>query len=231
MSDKDMKVLDRPASDKAKALRREGIIPGVIYGGSMEKPLSIKVPEIDMARLLNNNAKSTLLSLNLKGKKHTCMVKEVQKDFLSNSLIHVDFQAVKSGDVIKLNLPITFEGRESIEYKQLILEILQGDIEIQAPANKLPSELTIDISSLEYNDKIYAKDIELPKSVELVTEEDTLIALANKPAITEEVDASEDENASSGEGGDLAPGQEIEQETKNDKSVGKSAQEPAEGKA
>ncbi|WP_426348774.1 50S ribosomal protein L25 [Alloiococcus sp. CFN-8] len=210
---------------KLNSIRKDGEVPGIIYGASLDKPISIKAPEIELARFLSQNSKSSLVTVKLPDKKITCLVKEVQKDNLTDTLIHVDFQAVSAKDRIKMNIPINFEGRESIEYNNLILEPIITEIEIEASADNLPSELTVDVSSLGFEDKIFAKDITLPERVSLLTEEDALVAVVTAPAIS-----AADEDAEGGEGGDLAPGQEAESETQNYNNDSEHTSEPAEGK-
>lgn len=214
----------RETALKPNSIRKAGEVPGIIYGASLDKPIAIKAPEIDLARFLSQNSKSSLVTVKLPDKKITCLVKEVQKDNLTDTLIHVDFQAVSAKDNIKMNIPINFEGRESIEYNNLILEVVATELEIEAAADKLPSEISVDVSSLGFEDKIFAKDITLPEEVTLFTEEDALIAVITAPAISSEDEDTEDE------GGDLAPGQEAEPETQNYNDESNHTSEPAEGK-
>ena len=109
-----------------------------------------------------------------------------------------------------MNIPINFEGRESIEYNNLILETVITELEIQASAENLPNEISVDVSSLVFDDKLFAKDLPLPKEVTLLTEEDALIAVVTAPAISSTDEDTEEEGS---EGGDLASGEDAEPET------------------
>ena len=139
MDNSRLEASTREKNLKPNLIRKTGEVPGIIYGASLDKPISIKAPEVDLARFLSHNSKSSLVTVKLPDKKITCLVKEVQKDNLTDTLIHVDFQAVSAKDRIKMNIPINFEGRESIEYNNLILETIITEIEIEASAENLPA--------------------------------------------------------------------------------------------
>ncbi len=210
MDNSKLEASKREKSLRANSIRKAGEVPGIIYGSSLDKPIAIKAPEIELARFLNQNSKSSLVTVKLPDKKITCLVKEVQKDHLTDTLIHVDFQAVSAKDKVKMNIPINFEGRESIEYNNLILETVITELEIQASAENLPNEISVDVSSLVFDDKLFAKDLPLPKEVTLLTEEDALIAVVTAPAISSTDEDTEEEGS---EGGDLASSEDAEPET------------------
>ena len=105
-------------------------------------------------------------------------------------IIHVDFQYVKANEVIKLKVPVTFEGQTALETNRLVLETFASEIEVQGAVEKLPEKIDIDVSDKKFEDKILAKDVTLPEGVHLVTAEDTLLAVV---AGTQTEEESEEE--------------------------------------
>ena len=100
----------------------------------------------------------------------------------------------KANEVIKLKVPVTFEGQGALETNRLVLETFASEIEVQGAVEKLPEKIEIDVSNKKFEDKILAKDITLPEGVHLVTAEDTLLALvAGTEGEPEEEEAETDE--------------------------------------
>ncbi|WP_052447272.1 50S ribosomal protein L25 [Clostridium polynesiense] len=197
MSQSAINVMERNPQERVKALRRDGIVPGIIYGSSMDKNIPIKVDSIELARVLKYNSKGSILKLEINDKKWSCLVKEVQKEHLGDGVIHVDFQHVKSDEVVKMNIPITYTGRENLQLNRLVLESLQPELELQGPAEDIPLHFDIDVSQMQFEDKLYAKDIKLPDNITLLTDPETLLAVVNASVMykdleeTAEADASE----------------------------------------
>ena len=104
------------------------------------------------------------------------------------------YQYVKANEIIKLKVPVTFEGQGALETNRLVLETFASEIEVQGAVEKLPEKIEIDVSNKKFEDKILAKDITLPEGVHLVTAEDTLLALvAGTEGEPEEEEAETDE--------------------------------------
>lgn len=189
MSELAFKVEEKLANEKAKVIRRNGQTPGVIYGEFLDNPISIKIANTQLPKILKTHLTSSVVSLEVNNDIKNCVIKDIQKD-MYGKIIHVDFQYVKANEVIKLKVPVTFEGQTALETNRLVLETFASEIEVQGGVEKLPEKIDIDVSDKKFEDKILAKDVTLPEGVHLVTAEDTLLALV---AGTETEEESEEE--------------------------------------
>ncbi len=189
MSELAFKVEEKLANEKAKAIRRNGQTPGVIYGEFLDNPISIKIANTQLPKILKTHLTSSVVSLEVNNDVKNCVIKDIQKD-MYGKIIHVDFQYVKANEVIKLKVPVTFEGQSALETNRLVLETFASEIEVQGAVEKLPEKIDIDVSDKKFEDKILAKDVTLPEGVHLVTAEDTLLAVV---AGTETEEESEEE--------------------------------------
>lgn len=189
MSELAFKVEEKLANEKAKAIRRNGQTPGVIYGEFLDNPISIKIANTQLPKILKTHLTSSVVSLEVNNDVKNCVIKDIQKD-MYGKIIHVDFQYVKANEVIKLKVPVTFEGQSALETNKLVLETFASEIEVQGAVEKLPEKIDIDVSNKKFEDKILAKDVTLPEGVHLVTAEDTLLAVV---AGTQTEEESEEE--------------------------------------
>ena len=189
MSELAFKVEEKLANEKAKVIRRNGQTPGVIYGEFLDNPISIKIANTQLPKILKTHLTSSVVPLEVNNDVKNCVIKDIQKD-VYGKIIHVDFQYVKANEVIKLKVPVTFEGQGALETNRLVLETFASEIEVQGVVEKLPEKIDIDVSDKKFEDKILAKDVTLPEGVHLVTAEDTLLAVV---AGTETEEESEEE--------------------------------------
>lgn len=161
-------------NEKGKKVRNEGAIPCVIYGGELKKSIPAKITRRDVDKLLCY-PKSSIFSLNLDGKKENCVVKELQKNNFGK-VIHIDFQYVKNDEIIKLKIPINYEGQDMLECKRLLVETFLSEIELHGEVDKFPKNIDINLENLEYGDKVLAKDLKLPEGIKLGIDGDTVLA-------------------------------------------------------
>ena len=176
MSNLAFNIFERGENEKAKTLRKNGENPCVIYGDGIKDSLSTNIQKYVLLKLMNCNTTSSLIPLNLNGNTKTCVVKSIEKDVFGK-VIHVDFQSVNKNDVIRLKLPINFINEESLENKRLVLETFNAEIEIQGIASEMPETIEVNLEGLNFEDKIFAKDIKLPQNIDLITDPETLLAI------------------------------------------------------
>ncbi|MEA4826879.1 50S ribosomal protein L25 [Clostridium sp. JNZ J1-5] len=179
MSQVAIEVKEREAKENGRKLRRNGQVPGIIYGEFLDNPIPIKVENLTLSKLLKYNSKGSILKLKLNDDTRHCVVKDVQKNTIAGEIIHVDFQYVKESEVIKMNIPINYVGRENLELKKLVLETFLPELELQGAVEKIPEYIELNISQMNYEDKIFAKDVQLPEEVKLITDPDALLAVVN----------------------------------------------------
>lgn len=161
----------------SRALRRTGMIPGVIYG-SEKKPLSIILAEKDVTRLYRKHGfTSTVIELDLDGKKHKVLPKAVELNPINELVRHVDFIHLNEG-VQKVDVPVVFEGRErSTGLKRGgFLNIIFRKIQMFCPSSNIPQNITIDISTMGIGASIRGSGLKLPEGCTLVAKNDFIVA-------------------------------------------------------
>jgi large subunit ribosomal protein L25 len=188
---------------KVKFLRREGFIPAVIYGREIDTlPISLKKRETTL--LFNKISGSTILTINIDGKEHATLVREVQRDYIKNELLHVDFQAVSLKEKLRTHVSLTLVGKAPVleNFDALIVSGID-QIEVECLPQDLVDTIEVDISSLaEIGDAIYVRDLPKLPNVEFLTDLEELVAVAN--AVKEEVEPVAEEGVAV-EGAEIEP--------------------------
>lgn len=177
---------------KVNRLRREGKIPAIIYGSKMETlPITLNLREA--SKTLAAATSSTLVVIKVDGKDHTVLVREKQKNFIRNELLHVDFQVVSMTEKIRASVSVVTQG-SSPAVKDQNAVIVNGltEIEVSALPQDLPENFIVDISSLEnLGDAIIVSDLDIPENVEVLSNMEDMIVTAT--SVIEEVEVEEEE--------------------------------------
>lgn len=144
---------------KVKSLRREGMIPAVLYGGNGE-PQSLTLKGMEFEKVYREAGESTIIDLDLGGKKAPVLITDVQRDPF-DKFLHVDFQRIKAGEKLTATVAIEAEGEApAVKSGVGILLTLLDEVEVECLPQDLPSEIKIDISNLtEVGQDIEIKDL------------------------------------------------------------------------
>ncbi len=177
---------------RVNRLRREGKIPAIIYGSNME-PLPITLNLREASKTLAAATASSLVTIKVDGKDHIVLVREKQKNFIRNELLHVDFQAVSMTEKIRASVSVITHG-VSLAVKDMSAVLVNGltEIEVLAFPQDLPESFVVDISSLaELGSSITVSDLDIPENVEILSNpEDVIVTATGK---TEEAEVEEEE--------------------------------------
>lgn len=155
---------------KVAALRKEGLVPGVVYGAGID-PHPIQAQEGELAKVLRAAGKHTPVMLTIDGKKRIAMVKDVETEPTRAKVIHVSFHAVNQNQPVIAEVPIHLDGEGESPAERAGLIVLQSleIVEVRALPLDLPSELLVDIRGLkEPGDRITLGNVVLPENVEFV---------------------------------------------------------------
>jgi large subunit ribosomal protein L25 len=170
------------------ALRRQGKLPAVLYGHHID-PTPILLDLHDATIALSSLTSSSLVTILLDGEEHAALVREKQRDFIKNVLLHVDFQAVSSTEKIRAEISIEITGLAPAikNFNGIIINGL-SKLEVECFPQDLPERITVDVSNLNnIGDAIYARDIKLSDKVEILTDLDEMVVLVTSSAPEEEV--------------------------------------------
>lgn len=167
---------------KAAKLRKEGLVPGIIYGHGFD-PIMVQSEYNVIDKVVREAGKHTPVYATIDGKKKITMIKDIDRDPVKSRIRHVSFHAVKATDAVTAEVPIrlTGEGESAAEKAGLIVLQAIDTVEIKAKPADLPEALEVSIMSLATTeDKLTLGDITLPNGVEYAdAEQDLELVLAN----------------------------------------------------
>ena len=190
-----LKVEKRNPEVKAKKLRRDGFVCGVLYGKEMKESTPIQLTEPEALRFIKANKEGTQVMLDLDGKQVDALVKNIDYDPMKKQIMALDFQALVKGEKISTSVPVKFENAEIV---QGIVEQELSEIHYKAdPANMLDT-IVIDFKTLSPDVReFHVKDLVIPegKTVHITTPEDTLIFHIAEYANNGEDEVAEDSDA------------------------------------
>jgi len=158
----------------AKKARREGRIPGALYGHGVAEAIAVDAKTLN--DLLSSGGQSHIVDATIGGKKESVLLREVQRDPITHRPIAADFQRVSQTEAINAAVHIVTVGvAPGVKEDGGVMDIVTHTIEIKGPAGKLPEHFEIDVSSLNVNDHITAGDVKLPAGFTLITPPETVV--------------------------------------------------------
>lgn len=173
-----------------KALRRAGLIPGVVYGHGFA-PVNVQVPVKEFVKTYHLAGQSSLVYLDVDGQPYPTIIHAVARDAVSDAFQHADFYKVNLAEKIKAKVPLVFTD-EAPAIKALggILVKNITEIEVEGLPQDLPHKLTVSIAKLSgFGDQILVKDLALPLNLTLQVKPEEIIALIQEPISEEELKA------------------------------------------
>jgi large subunit ribosomal protein L25 len=187
-------------SRNAGRIRREGLLPAVVYGLDVESiSVTVSARELDHA-LHSESGSNTLITLKLDGNEDAlALARQIQRHPTRNELIHVDFVRVRRDVAVTAEIPLTIEGEPQGAKEGGILEQLFFTITVEALPGNIPTSIVVDVSHLALGDQLRVADLPIPPGVAVQHEPDELVAQVSIPRGLEEEEA-EAEEGEEGEG-------------------------------
>jgi large subunit ribosomal protein L25 len=196
----DLHAQERTGTGKgaARAARREGLVPGIVFGGDND-PLPINIPfNVLLKRLKQGRFKSTLFNLKIEGHDDVRVIcRDVQRDVVKDLPTHLDLMRLRRTTKIKLFIPIDFQNEEECPAiaKGGVMTTIRGEVELVVTAGDIPEMLIVDMTKLvNIGDTITISDIELPEGAELVIRDrDFMICNVTAPSALKSGSDDEDD--------------------------------------
>ena len=220
-----IEALPREARGKggARALRREGRTPAIVYGGGAD-PLSVSLDYNVLEREIGRRGFfARLYDLKVNGDSIRVLPRDVQVDPVTDAPIHIDFIRYVAGATLAVSVEVRFEGQEECEGLKRggVLNIVRHEVELMCPLEAIPEFLVADVAGCEIGDSIHISHIELPEGVTpTITDRDFTVATIAAPTVIvepeEEEEGEEGEELEEGvegaeEEGEAAPAEEGEE--------------------
>jgi large subunit ribosomal protein L25 len=171
-----------------KRLRRDGKIPGILYGHK-DKPHRLYITDKDFKKVLDVMKKEAVtINLTLNDKSYICLIKAIQHNPITNQLLHIDFQHIQKKEKIQVNIPIHAHGEAPGIKDGGVLDQHLHEVMVKCLPDDIPSFIDVDVSGLKLGDTIHIKDIQarIP-NVEFEVKPETSIISVLIPKVEKEV--------------------------------------------
>ncbi|MBC8060534.1 MAG: 50S ribosomal protein L25 [Clostridiaceae bacterium] len=169
-----LNAFERTAENKK--FKEDGFIAGVIYGDSIKEATSVKFELLPLKKILVQHGSNAKVWVALGKDKKFGFIKEIQRHAVTAKINHIDVQLVSKNHEIKLQLPISFKGEETLISRLLQLQILKSDIEVFGKMALMPDSVSVDVSEKEFGDTITIKDFSLDEQLKINDKADEVYA-------------------------------------------------------
>ncbi|MCB1488072.1 MAG: 50S ribosomal protein L25/general stress protein Ctc [Bauldia sp.] len=202
-------VREKVGKGAARAVRRQGLIPAVIYGGK-EPPIAIALSGRDIYfKIHGGGFMTTVAEIEVDGQTIRTLPRDFQLDPVSDQPIHVDFARITAGSTLTVEIPVHFENEAASPgiRRGGVLNVVRHRVELECPADAIPSHIVADLTGLDINDSLHISSIQLPPGVKVTIDRDFTIGTIAAPAgIKEEIrqaaEAAAGGESESAEGGE-----------------------------
>jgi large subunit ribosomal protein L25 len=173
----------------SRRLRLEGLVPCNVFGHKQDS-VSISVDGDAIAGLVRSGAR--IIDLDVDGKEEKALVKDVQWDTFSKSIIHVDFLRVDMNERVRVQVPLQLRGTSPGVLAGGILEITHHTVEVECLAVLVPETIQVRIGALNIGDVVHVRDLQdIPEGITVVTDPDVVLLHVIRPKVAEEPAAAE----------------------------------------
>ena len=184
------KSRDSRGKNEARRLRREGLIPGVVYGGTAEN-VAVAVDPKALQKVLRSEAgRNTILKLDIAGAGSTnAILKSWQVDPIREHFLHADFYRIAMDVAIRVTVPIHVTGEaRGVKVDAGILELVMREIEVECLPGDIPERIDVDVSDLGINGALRISDVAAPVKVKILEDADQVVV--HVVSVKEEVAAT-----------------------------------------
>ena len=204
---------ERAGKGPARATRRAGRVPAVIYGNKIE-PVLISLDPVDLAHQLTGPGFfSRVFDVKVNGETHRVLARDLQTDPVTDRPLHVDFMRFSAATRINVDVQVLFTNEEDSPGLKRggVLNVVRHAVEMICAPDKIPESITVDLTGLEIGDSVHISDIPLPEDVQLtIADRDFTVATVVAPSALKTVEEEEAEAAADAEALALEEGEGVE---------------------
>jgi large subunit ribosomal protein L25 len=195
---------ERVGKGSARAARRAGLVPAVIYGDKKE-PVGINLSAREITRIVHQpGIFGRLMDIEISGQKHTVLTRDIQFHPVTDVILHMDFLRVSGSAKVSVAVPVEFINEDNCPGLRIggVLNVVRYEVELLCPATAIPEKITVDLDGIKIGDTIHISAIPLPDGVEpTITDRDFTVATLASPGGGVK---NEDEDGEAGDGDDDA---------------------------
>jgi large subunit ribosomal protein L25 len=182
-------------SNASRRLRRAGMVPGVVYGMNVDPfTLTVDPRSVDMILKLESGS-NTIFKLKLgeeDAKQRAVMIREIQRDPVTYSMVHVDFVRVDLDKVVQVHVPLALDGEPAgVKLDGGTLDVLHRTVHVECLPSAIPESLHLDVSALKIGDHVSISDLAAVAEVTILDSEDVVLAVVHAPREEEKIEEEE----------------------------------------
>ena len=176
---------DRAGKGAARATRRDGLVPAVIYGGNQDAALIALEPKTLVALMHDPAFKTNIFEVEVGGKKQRTMAMDVQLHPVSDQPIHADFRRIEKDTLVRVPIPVRFHNEGASPGIKVggVLNIVRHDVEVRARPDDLPDHIDVDLTGMKIGDSVHISAVKLPDGVKPTIARDFTICTIAPPTV------------------------------------------------
>lgn len=175
MDNLNLQERDASISNNAKKLRQAGKVPGILYSKEVNNFL-FEVGELDIAREVRKNGEHGVVNVSMGGDRIKALIKDVQRDPVTNKIIHLDLQELEHNQKIISQVPIQYVGEEFLNRKGMVLQKEKDTVRVECYADNLPKSFKINMAKDEKESVYRIADLEIASELSIIDDLNSVIA-------------------------------------------------------
>ncbi len=191
-----VEVRERTGKGGAREARRQGLVPGVLYGGD-RGPVAISLKQNELVKAISSGKLiANMIKIDHKGEKQSVLARDIQFHPVTDVPEHIDFYRVDEDSVVQIEVAVHFINEEKSPglKKGGALNVVRHEIEVSCPAGQIPNEIVVDLDGLDIGESVHISSVKLPDNVTpVIDDRDFTIATLQAPrAMVEETEEPEE---------------------------------------
>lgn len=174
----------------ARQIRRQGRVPGILYGNTMGN-FMFEVGELELNREILSNGSHGIMNLDINGKIHKTLIKEIQKDAVTNKIIHLDLEEIVENQKVETEVPVVFSNEEYILRRGGVIQKEKDSLKIKCTPDKLPRFITANLNPDQIGTVIRIQDVELGEEITFLENPETVIASISYVSTKDEINEND----------------------------------------
>jgi large subunit ribosomal protein L25 len=178
----------------SRRLRREGMIPAVIYG-ARETTVSLDLKKQEIFKIMRAEAgENTIFQISFDSETRDAMIKEIQRDPVTDEILHADFVQITMDKTIRISVPVITVGEAvGVKTEGGFVDLMTREVELECLPKDIPESIEVDISDLHLHQSFKVEDIVPAEGVEILSAPDTILVLVEAPSKEEEIEVEVEE--------------------------------------
>ncbi len=179
-----LNILPRMYTANARRLRREGYIPGVLYGSGMNQPVIFEKKSAES--FVQHKGDNAVFQVSFSGQEQPVRIREVQRHPVTGEILHIDLQSVRMDKKVKATIPIRFEDRQKLSRLGFIINQQLNTVEVEGLPDSIPPHINIPLSALDGKRSIRVRDIEAAAELSIISDPEDIIATVTQASRIED---------------------------------------------